>query len=77
MPRLRQRQVQEGDRAEHEPPLPRWTRAQDRREISQQPDEAQEDQELVFVRAYLQVRLVFNTCTRLPRIVTNVTLLRN
>ncbi len=35
------------DRGEHEPPLPRRTREEDSGEISQQPDETQENQELV------------------------------
>lgn len=47
VPRRRQRENQERDRAQHEPPLPRRTREEDRREISQQPNEAQENQELV------------------------------
>lgn len=53
MPRARQRQDQEGDRAEHEPPQPRRTREEDRGKISQQRDEAQKDQEFVVVRAPL------------------------
>lgn len=47
VPRVRQRENQERDRAEHEPPCPRGAREEDSREISQQPNEAQENQELL------------------------------
>lgn len=52
MPRARQREKQEGDRAEHEPPLPCRTREEDRGKISQQRIEAQKDQEFVVLMAF-------------------------
>lgn len=52
MPRARQREKQEGDRAEHEPPLPCRAREEDPGEISQQRTEAQKDQEFLVLMAY-------------------------
>ena len=55
MPRARQREKQEGDRAEHQPPLPRRTREEDPGKISQQRIEAQKDQEFVDLMAFPSV----------------------
>lgn len=55
VPRVRQRENQERNRAEHKPPLPRRTREEDSRKISQQRNETQENQELVVLMAFLDV----------------------
>lgn len=56
VPRRRQGEDQERDRAQHQPPFPRRTREEDRREISQQWDETQENQELVVVISFPRLR---------------------
>lgn len=50
-----QREIQERNRAEHQPPLPRRAWEEDSREIPQQRNETQENQELVVLMAFPDV----------------------
>lgn len=55
VPCLWQREIQERNRAEHKSPLPRRTREEDSREISQHRNETQANQELVVLMFFFDV----------------------